>query len=257
MSNQNLAYLFCGVVIGGVIGVASTVIFLKKKFLKELDRRVEEMEAYYKKSDEYDKKKRSPIRKPSYADKSTETNTGRENGVLPSKERVDICKPTDCKEDSKTDYKNAFSKEKIGGGSIKSDSLTTNYIVKDGEMRPASDEELLAESEHPEDDEPEIDEDLEMFESHQKDRGREPRIISFDKMGELDNSYDNQVLYFYMYDDTVVDEDDNVIDEPHLLLGDCLEKYGFVDNDEKMIFVQNFRLRTVYEVEKVWKSFEY
>ena len=247
MNNKNFVYLFCGVAIGGIVGVTSTVIFLKKRMMKELDRRVEEMEAYYKKSDEYDKKKRAPSQKPSYADASTESNTGRENGILTGKERVDICKPTDCKEDSKTDYKGAFQGSK-----------TENYIVKDGEMRPAADEELLAESEYPEEDlDEENDPEKEMFESYQKDRGREPRIISFDKMGELDASYDNQVLYFYMYDDTIVDEEDNVIDEPHLLLGDCLEKYGFVDNDEKMIFVQNFALRTVYEVEKVWKSFDY
>lgn len=265
MSNQNLLYFFCGAVAGGTLGVLGTVIFLKKRMMKELDRRVEEMESYYKRTDKYDKRKRPSNGKPRYNGESNKSNTGRENGALYSKDRDDICKATDCKD--RTNYSKMFKNSKKGTvltdersammqdvSNVDFDEkTTTNYVVKD--------EELLAEGEYPEEDEDEFDgteeEENEINEAYQRDRDRDPRIISFDKMAELDASYENRTLFFYMYDDTVVDEDDNIVDEPHLLLGDCLEKYGFVDNEEKLIFVQNFKLRTVYEVEKVWKSFDY
>ena len=230
MDKKNLCYLLGGVVVGGTLGVLATIVLLKKKFLKELDRRVDEMEAYYKRTDEYDKRKRDVrIRKDE------------------SKEEVDICKPTDCKEGDQKNYAKAYR-----------DLVEDNYVVKEGKLKLASDEELLAEQEYPEEDPEELDEEEQaMFESHLKERGRDPRIISFEKMGELDPSYDNQTLFYYMYDETVTDEDGNVIDEPNLLLGKTLGKYGFADNQEKTIYVQNFQLRTVYEVVKEWKTFEY
>lgn len=230
MDKKNLCYLLGGVVVGGTLGVLATIVLLKKKFLKELDRRVDEMEAYYKRTDEYDKRKRDVrIRKDE------------------SKEEVDICKATDCKEGDLKNYAKAYR-----------DLVENNYVVKEGKLKLASDEELLAEQEYPEEDPEELDEEEQaMFESHLKERGRDPRIISFEKMGELDPSYDNQTLFYYMYDETVTDEDGNVIDEPNLLLGNTLGKYGFADNQEKTIYVQNFQLRTVYEVVKEWKTFEY
>lgn len=250
MDKKNVGYLCGGIVVGGALGVLATILFLKKKFVKELDRRVGEMEEYYQKTDEYDKSKRRVSKDDLNDEDSNKTNTGREKGVLSSKQRADICKHTVCNEEAPTDYTKAFR----GDGVTREEGLDS----RNGELKKASDEELLAENEYPEE---EIDEDeeaeKEMFESNQKERTREPRLISYQKLEELDASYDNKTLFFYMYDDTVTDEDDNVIDEYHYLLGDCIEKYGFIDNDEQMILVQNFAHRTIYEVQKVWKSFDY
>lgn len=244
-----------GLVVGGVLGALATIKVTKKKYMAELDRRVAEMEAYYQKPDRYDRSKRRVKSEEAYDTSSRSSNTGRENGRTKCKAVSDICKHTDCKEEERTDYSKKFEKGQKGDSKAKE---VGNYVVQDGSLQEASDEELLAENEYPEEDDDDISEAEEaMFESAQKDRGRLPRIISFEKMGELDASYDNQVLFYYMYNDTLADEDGNVIDEPHLLLGDCLEKYGFMENEEQLIFVQNFALRTIYEVEKVWKAFNY
>ena len=58
-----------------------------------------------------------------------------------------------------------------------------------------------------------------------------------------------------MYNDALTTEDDDLIEVPYDLVGDCLNKYGFTDNDEMVIYVQNFALTTVYEVQKVMAAF--
>lgn len=223
---KEYGYFLGGMVSGGALGVLATIIFLKKKFMKELDRRVDEMEDYYQRTDEYDKRK-----------------VQNQKSSVRVKEKDKKLKTGHVKEKDRTNYAKAYD-----------DIVTNNYIVKDGIMRQSSDEELLAESEYPEED---FEDEIDALESISKESDLEPRIISFEKAGELDATYDDQTLFYYMYNDTLTDDEGNVVDEPDLLLGNALEKYGFSDNDEKMIFVQNFRLRTLYEVEKIWDSFEY
>ena len=123
--------------------------------------------------------------------------------------------------------------------------------------------EQLAEIRVPEDDadlseeEQEIEDGLAYDLMKKKESTRKPRIISFDESEGLDDSWDKKLLYYYVYDDTLMTEDDEDLLEGEireLTVGDCLEKYGFTYNKEAVIFVQNFKFSTVYEVEKVWGS---
>lgn len=99
------------------------------------------------------------------------------------------------------------------------------------------------------------------FEKRQKEKGRAPRIISYEKFSELneDPTYDQQTLIFYTGDSTLTDEEDNVIEigDEELLVGNCLSKYDFTDTDSKetCIYVQNFELSTIYIVQKVYSSY--
>lgn len=95
-------------------------------------------------------------------------------------------------------------------------------------------------------------------EYHQKNRDRAPIIISAEAAGDLPVGYREEPLYLFMGCGTVTDDFDNVVEDPELLLGDCLTKYGFSDedNDEDMIFVQNFALDIVYTVQKVEGCFQ-
>lgn len=88
-------------------------------------------------------------------------------------------------------------------------------------------------------------------------RGRKPRIISAQTLGELNSTWELRTLYYYAYDDTLVDEDGGeIIDNPALAVGDSLYKYGFSDDpNQRNIIVQNFDFHTVYEVEKVFSSY--
>lgn len=121
-------------------------------------------------------------------------------------------------------------------------------------------EELAAECESPSEDDVE-DESMEAAakratEDHRANMHRPPKIISEEALGELPGYIENQTLFYYSLDDTLTDEDDQIIDDPDYLLGDTLDKYNFRESDEKMIFVRNFALDTVYEVQKVDGAFE-
>lgn len=95
-------------------------------------------------------------------------------------------------------------------------------------------------------------------EFHEKNKGRAPIIISAEAAGDLPVSYEEEPLYYFMGCGTLVDDFDNVIEDPGRLLGDCLTKYGFIDedNEEDMIFVQNFDLDVCYTVQKVEGCFQ-
>ena len=97
----------------------------------------------------------------------------------------------------------------------------------------------------------------EMTARARKNEGRRPRIISADTLGDLDGTWDTQVLYYYTYDDTLTTEEGEVIENILWAVGDCLEKYGFTeDTSQREVIVQNFDLNTVYEVVKVIGEFD-
>lgn len=88
-------------------------------------------------------------------------------------------------------------------------------------------------------------------------RGRRPRIISADALGDLDATWDVKTLYYYAYDETLATEDGELIDDIGLTVGDALEKYGFADDaSQREIIVQNFDFSTVYEIEKVLGEYD-
>lgn len=111
-----------------------------------------------------------------------------------------------------------------------------------------------AESESPSDDLPE---DVENYLDGKKDSEtprREPRLIKYEDFGELPY-YDKITLLYYMDDEVLTTEDDEIIPNPEELLGDALTKFGFNKNDERVIFVRNERRNTDYEVDKVFAAY--
>lgn len=86
--------------------------------------------------------------------------------------------------------------------------------------------------------------------------GKKPRIVS---RGEYDSPefehHDKATLYYYAVDDVLATEDDEVIEDPSTIIGDALDKFGFRHNDEEVIYVRNYGFQVDYEVEKLDKSF--
>ncbi len=126
-------------------------------------------------------------------------------------------------------------------------------------------EEVLASETHPveEDEEDEEDEDVltrhnrriqEMLERNQGDKAR-PKIIRADEFDEYE-FHDKVTLYYYTEDNILTTEDEEIVDDVEAYIGDALTKYGFKDNDEKVIYVRNINRGTDYEVAKVFGSFE-
>lgn len=82
-----------------------------------------------------------------------------------------------------------------------------------------------------------------------------PKIISLDSYGEEDE-YDEQELLYYQDNDVLVDEVEDVIEDPDHLIGTALTKYDFKTNDETDIYVVNENLSTYYHIHKMFDSWE-
>ena len=98
-----------------------------------------------------------------------------------------------------------------------------------------------------------------IFEASQKASNRKPVIISEEHYEEFVNgssAWDVEDLFLYN-DGVITNAEDKVIDgeELEVMLGDCLDKYGFRDSNEKMIYIQCFKLSTVYSIQKFEKPF--
>lgn len=118
----------------------------------------------------------------------------------------------------------------------------------------ADEDEDPAESESPSDD---IPEDVKNYLDGKRDSEtprREPRLIKYEDFGELPY-YDKITLLYYMDDEVVTTEDDEIIPNPEELLGDALTKFGFNKNDERVIFVRNEKRNTDYEIDKVFAAY--
>lgn len=85
---------------------------------------------------------------------------------------------------------------------------------------------------------------------------RPPKLIKED-MFEYDGRgiYDKIDLYYYVGDDTLASEDEEIIDNIEHTVGDCLDKFGFRKNDEGEIYVRNFYTMTDYRITKMFAEF--
>ena len=101
------------------------------------------------------------------------------------------------------------------------------------------------------------DETKKMHDSHQKNKNRAPKIISEEAVSDLPPTIELVALMYYQENDTLVTENDEFIYDPENFVGDCLTKFGFDQNNEEMIYVMNYSQDTVYEIQKVFGSYNY
>ena len=85
---------------------------------------------------------------------------------------------------------------------------------------------------------------------HEARRTMQPRIIKEEDYGN-DETLEQESLFYYQGNDILVTEDDEEIHDLPLVVGDCLDKFGFRDNNEKRICVRNYKLGKDYEVIKI------
>lgn len=101
-----------------------------------------------------------------------------------------------------------------------------------------------------EDEEELYNEGLKASLEHEARRTQLPRIIKEDDYGN-DGTLEQESLFYYQGSDTLVTEDDEEIHDLPLVVGDCLDKFGFRDNNEKRICVRNYKLGKDYEIIKI------
>lgn len=231
MFKESLIFV-SGLGMGGLVGYLVANKVLDQKYFDKYDEKAKELEEYYQIQSLYERQ-HEERKKMKEADRPEDESLSKAHGN-------DIKERPLRNERGATNYTEFFRKSKIDES-----------------------EDELAEKEHPEDDGPNdeiLDPDFERdFDEHSRNLGREPRIISEEVLGELGPTWDEQTLMYYYYDGVTTTEEDEVLDDGAVydLLGDCLEKYGFSSNeDEMVIYVQNFKLNTVYEVQKVISKYE-
>lgn len=204
---------------GALCGAFGILLYYKKKLQKEIEEWKEEMFHDLEVQEEYKRQSET------YLQELSETGR-RENGPLDPETRKEI-------------------KEKLR----RNWEGTTNYagIYQPHHKNP--DNVDPAEKESPKED------DLEVPELVDK-KLRDPKIISAEDAGDLIPDITSTCLYYYVEDEIVADEDGNVVENYERLLGNCLEKYGFMYDDEPLIFVLNYELDTCFEIQKVYGEFD-
>lgn len=150
-------------------------------------------------------------------DNADDTNTGREEGALSGDERTRL---RDAMKDAKkemVDYTKMYNKEE--------------EEVDDSDIPDA------------------------VYE-HEQNFHRPPEMIAEELTGEIPDWVEQQILYYFAYDETLCTEDYEVIFDLKPLVGDVFEESGFIDDDTSSIFVRNYQTDALYEVVKKQASYE-
>lgn len=260
MNLKNILFLLGGLVTGGAIGVLSTKKYFQEKYQKRYEEDRDSLEEYYQKVDEYAREDRD-IEEEFEDDgiNSPEEGESRPGGRMSDKERAEIKKKLKQNWEGTTNYAGMYKTESKNEEEITTTNESDEEICKNCkyfesmveycEMNgdPCSPNGHCDEFVHEGDATPEE----EVFEEHQKNKDRPPKIISADAYSNLPAHIEQVVLYFYTYDEVLCEDNEEIVEEPELLIGDALTKYDFIDSDERIIFVMNYAQDTCYEIQKV------
>lgn len=116
-----------------------------------------------------------------------------------------------------------------------------------------------SEMEHPQDDE----EEQSLDEIDRELNGASREAIALDKPPyEIEPSdweltcgnYEKISLTYYQFDQIVANEEEEVIDEA-LLIGDVIERSGFDQNSEDVLYVRNDKIMADFEITKVYEAY--
>ncbi len=226
--------------ISGILcGAGGTAVILDRYYCEKYEERMKLVEAnlldYYKNERVREKLEE---KKKEYFATGEGTNTGRDKGILPKEERIRI------KDDWSIDKSEFFDYTKFY-----TQKQTDSLIIAEPEksIDTVSDESQA-----------EINE----YSKEIRRSSMPPRILSDREAAMIpDDEYTTVKLYYYMYDDTVVAEGEDleapwrVIEEPEKLIGECLTKHGFDSNSDEMLYVINNQLKEVYHIKKKWANY--
>lgn len=249
-SLSNLIFFVSGIAVGGV----STFLAVKGYFEAKADDEIASVKAAYDKHME-----------------DIEGSKSSMDGEIHGPETIDDAEPGVIK--VKSSYVNSSLNNKPPlKDYAKYFKNKDEETVSSGDMQisrdPSEDmiEKELAEAEHPEDDEPYTPEEDEaeqdnydmykLNEDHKKaiEENRPPYVIEVSDFELTCAHYPKVTLHYYIQDDIVLTDDDEVVNV-HDLLGDCIEESGFDQNEDDLLYVRNDRLGVDYEIEKLFSQF--
>lgn len=161
------------------------------------------------------------------------------------------------------DYSKYF-KEK--GERIDGVSETLRDAKEAADLEGLSEEEM-AEMEFPPEDEPYTEEEDRQqtidYVDHELNgasrdaiaEGRDPYEIEPSDFELTCASYDKISLTFYMFDQLVANDEEEMVDED-LLLGDIIDSSGFSGNNDDVLYVRNDKIMTDFEITKVYEPYK-
>lgn len=223
MNTKNILIFISGIIVGGAAGIFGTRYFLSDKYNKQFEECRAELEEYYQRMDEYARVPHEDNR-----EDQNEEGVSRPGGRMTPEERASVKEKLQKNYEQTTNYAAMY-------GTKSEDDL--DHVLDNFVDKQVNDQNEVSEEQ--------------AFEEHRKNMNKPPKIISAEAYSNLPAHIDQQVLYFYSYDETLCDENEEMIEEPGLLVGDALTKYDFVDSDERCIFVMNYATDTCYEIQKV------
>lgn len=80
-------------------------------------------------------------------------------------------------------------------------------------------------------------------------------LISSNDYGHM-VGYDFKELYLFAGNNVLVDEDDEVIDDPGYLLGNLMETSEFTSNGEEELYVRNNRISSDFRITKLYQTWD-
>ncbi|SFU32955.1 hypothetical protein [Butyrivibrio sp. INlla21] len=124
-----------------------------------------------------------------------------------------------------------------------------------------------AELEGPEDDEPYTDEEDKdetlNYEDHElngkhkkaKEDGKPPYLIDKGDYDLTCDNYDKISLLYYLPDDIVVNEDNEIEGNVRTLIGNLIAETGFDQDEEEVMYVRNDILSSDFEIQKIFSEY--
>ena len=89
------------------------------------------------------------------------------------------------------------------------------------------------------------------YEDYRKLKGDKIEVLGNDPIDKMypDISYEQKTLLYFVYDDLLVDEEGDAVDEEELI-GNKLRQFHWYDDDADHVWVRNNQTETDYEVQK-------
>ena len=218
---------------GLAIGILSTMQYFKKKYSDIATNQINEMEAYYQKTDTYARGGYDIAEDNAEVNPVEESNTSRAEGILDPATREEIRAKLLKNHEIVTNYTSMYNDK---GEKIDSEKETkVKDFFREAEAREDTEEEMTPEEQATSD--------------HIEHRNDPPKIISLEEFDGLPPYVDRRTVYLYDLDEVVVDDNDEVLEDSSVLLGNCLD--DFIDSDNDMLFVYNAGMDAAFEVQRV------
>lgn len=84
---------------------------------------------------------------------------------------------------------------------------------------------------------------------------KEPYCISVEQYSDEMDHFDKLTIYFYQKDNTLIDENEEIIVDVESVIGETLKDFGNLSDDPDVVYVRNEKIAIDYEVIRLYKSY--